>query len=139
MISDRQYRTFNIQLNSLPGGRRHEPGEPDPEQPRLMRHILENYQREMGYSADQIRDVMVITRERFDEFYLGAPQRRLRAVEASARTRPMLRKAAHAASGNGQRLLQPIRARLRHRTFSDGEAVARSTVRQDRMLSNSTS
>jgi Zn-dependent peptidase ImmA (M78 family)/DNA-binding XRE family transcriptional regulator len=89
MISDRQYRTFNIQLNGLPGGRKREPGEPDPEQPRLMRHILENYQREMGYSTDEIRDVMVITRKRFDEFYIGAPQRRLRAVEASARTRPV--------------------------------------------------
>jgi len=88
-ISDRQYRTFNIQLNGLPGGRKHEPGEFDPEQPRLMRHILENYQREIGYSIDEILGTMVVTRERFDEFYLGAPQRRLRAVNAQARTHPV--------------------------------------------------
>ena len=88
-ISDRQYRTFNIQLNGLPGGRQHEPGEFDPEQPRLMRHILEHYQREIGYSTDEILDAMVITHERFNEFYLGAPQRRLRAVNAPTRTHPI--------------------------------------------------
>lgn len=88
-ISDRQYRTFNIQLNGLPGGRKHEPGEFDPEEPRLMRHILEHYQREIGYSADEILDAMVVTRERFDEFYLGSPQRRLRAVNAQTRKHPM--------------------------------------------------
>jgi Zn-dependent peptidase ImmA (M78 family)/DNA-binding XRE family transcriptional regulator len=85
-ISERQYRTFNIQLNSLPGGRKHEPGEFDPEQPRLMRHILEHYQREIGYSADEILEAMVITRERLNECYLGVAQRRLRAVDAPART-----------------------------------------------------
>ena len=80
-ISDRQYRTFNIELNKLPGGRKHEPGEFDPEQPRLMRHIIDHYQQEVGYSADEILKVMVVTRERFDEFYLGVAQRRLRPVD----------------------------------------------------------
>ena len=84
-ISDRQYRTFNIQLNSLPGGRKHEPGEFDPEQPRLMRHILEHYQREIGYSLNEILEAMVITRERLNECYLGSPPRRLRAVSAPMR------------------------------------------------------
>lgn len=85
-ISDRQYRTFNIQLNSLPGGRKHEPGEFDPEQPRLMRHILEHYRQEIGYSTDELLSAMVVTRKRFDELYLGAPQRRLRAVNTQAKT-----------------------------------------------------
>lgn len=88
-ISDRQYKTFNIQLNSLPGGRKHEPGEFDPEQPRLVRHILAHYQDEMGYSIDEICDAMVITRQRLHECYLGVPQRRLRAVEAPGRAHPI--------------------------------------------------
>jgi Zn-dependent peptidase ImmA (M78 family)/transcriptional regulator with XRE-family HTH domain len=79
-ISDRQYRTFNIQLNSLPGGRKHEPGEFDPEQPRLMRYILDHYQRENGYSVDDILSAMVITRGCFEERYLGIPQRSLHVI-----------------------------------------------------------
>jgi Zn-dependent peptidase ImmA (M78 family)/transcriptional regulator with XRE-family HTH domain len=81
-ISDRQYRTFNIQLNGLPGGRKHEPGEFDPEQPRLMRHVLEHYQQEVGYTNDDILEAMVATRRRLNECYLGVTERRLRAVEA---------------------------------------------------------
>jgi Zn-dependent peptidase ImmA (M78 family) len=84
-ISDRQYRTFNIELNKLPGGRKREPGEFDPEQPRLMRHIISHYQSEVGYSVDELLRAMVITRERLDEYYLGAPQRRLRPVGAQGR------------------------------------------------------
>lgn len=84
-ISDRQYRTFNIELNKLPGGRKHEPGEFDPEQPRLMRHIIDHYQSDIGYSLDEVLRVMVITREHLDECYLGAPQRRLRPVGAPGR------------------------------------------------------
>jgi Zn-dependent peptidase ImmA (M78 family)/DNA-binding XRE family transcriptional regulator len=80
VISDRQYRTFNIQLNGLPGGRKHEPGEFDPEEPRLMRRIVDHYQREEGYAINDILSAMVITHERFDERYLGVPQRRLRVV-----------------------------------------------------------
>jgi Zn-dependent peptidase ImmA (M78 family)/transcriptional regulator with XRE-family HTH domain len=88
-ISDRQYRTFNMQLSGLPGGRKHEPGEFDPEQPRLMRHILEHYQHELGYSTDEVLNAMVVTQERFGESYLGRPNRRLRAVGAQSRQFPV--------------------------------------------------
>ena len=40
-------------------------------------------------SDEEILDAMVITRDRFSEYYLGAPQRRLRAVDAPARTHPV--------------------------------------------------
>ena len=79
-ISDRQYRTFNIELNKLPDGRKHEPGEFEPEQPRLMRHVLDHYQQELGYSPDEICKVMVVTEERLQESYFGEPLRRLRAI-----------------------------------------------------------
>lgn len=83
-ISDRQYRTFNIQLSGLPGGRKNEPGEFEAERPRLMRYVLEHYQRENGYSIDDIADAMIITRGCFEERYLGVPQRRLRSVGSSS-------------------------------------------------------
>ncbi len=85
-ISDRQYRTFNIQLSGLPGGRKNEPGEFEPEHPRFMRYILDHYQRENEYSIDDIVNAMVITRGRFEERYLGLPQRRLRSVSADGRS-----------------------------------------------------
>lgn len=85
-ISDRQYRTFNIQLSGLPGGRKNEPGEFEPEHPRFMRYILDHYQRENEYSIDDIVNAMVITRGRFEERYLGFPQRRLRSVSADGRS-----------------------------------------------------
>jgi Zn-dependent peptidase ImmA (M78 family)/DNA-binding XRE family transcriptional regulator len=84
-ITDRQYRTFNMQLSGMPGGRKREPGEFEPEQPRLMRHVLEHYQQDLGYSVDEILRTMVIVRERLDNDYLSAPQRRLRAVGAYGR------------------------------------------------------
>jgi Zn-dependent peptidase ImmA (M78 family)/DNA-binding XRE family transcriptional regulator len=79
-ISDRQYRTFNIQLNGLPGGRKNEPGEFEPEHPRFMGHVLEHYQRENEYSIDNIIEAMIITRGCFEERYLGVHKRRLRSV-----------------------------------------------------------
>lgn len=83
-ISDRQYRTFNIQLNGLPGGRKNEPGEFEAERPRLMQYVVEHYQRESGYSIDDITDAMIITRGCFEERYLGVPRRRLRSIGSSS-------------------------------------------------------
>jgi Zn-dependent peptidase ImmA (M78 family) len=88
-ISDRQYKTFNMQLSNLPGGRKHEPGEFDPEQPRLIRHILDHYQDEVGYSLDEIRKVMVVTTERLNQCYFGTAERRLRPVRSAGRTYPV--------------------------------------------------
>jgi Zn-dependent peptidase ImmA (M78 family) len=88
-ISDRQYKTFNIQLSNLPGGRKHEPGEFQSETPRLMRHIIEHYRNEIGYSSDDVLNAMVITRERLAEYYFGTAQRRLRPVGAPGRTYPV--------------------------------------------------
>jgi Zn-dependent peptidase ImmA (M78 family)/DNA-binding XRE family transcriptional regulator len=85
-ISDRQYRTFNIQLNGFPGGRKNEPGEFEPEHPRLMRYVVEHYQRESGYSIDDILDAMIVTRGCFEERYLGVPQRRLRSVGSNSQS-----------------------------------------------------
>lgn len=84
-ISDRQYRTFNIQLSSLPGGRKNEPGEFEPEQPRLMRHVLEHYQQELGYTYEDILEAMVVIRRRLNECYFGVSEHRLRVIDAPGR------------------------------------------------------
>jgi Zn-dependent peptidase ImmA (M78 family)/transcriptional regulator with XRE-family HTH domain len=89
VISDRQYRTFNMQLSRLPGGRKHEPGEFDAEQPRLMRHIVDYYQHELAYSYDDILNLMVITPEQLEESYLGKPSRRLRVVNPERTLHPV--------------------------------------------------
>jgi Zn-dependent peptidase ImmA (M78 family)/transcriptional regulator with XRE-family HTH domain len=79
-ITDRQYRWFNMQLNKLPGGRKHEPGEFAREEPRLMRHVVEHYQRDLGYNLDDLARLMITERETLAERYLGEPPRTLRAV-----------------------------------------------------------
>jgi Zn-dependent peptidase ImmA (M78 family)/DNA-binding XRE family transcriptional regulator len=84
-ISDRQYRTFNIQLSGLPGGRKKEPGEWEPENPRFMKYVLDHYRTEKGYTLEEIRKVMVITEGSFDERYGGGRRSPLHSVGGEAR------------------------------------------------------
>lgn len=79
-ITDRHYRTLNIQLNQLPGGRKHEPGEFAVETPRLMRHVMDDYQKELGYSIEDLARVMVMLDDSLREKYLGEQPRTLRVV-----------------------------------------------------------
>lgn len=70
-ISDRQYRTFNIEMNSLPGGRKREPGEFPREQPRLVRQVIDYYRERLGYSVGEVARLMVAHEGRVRHFYLG--------------------------------------------------------------------
>jgi Zn-dependent peptidase ImmA (M78 family)/transcriptional regulator with XRE-family HTH domain len=79
-ISDRHYRTLNIQLNKLPGGRRREPGEFEPERPRLLQHVLAHFQQELGYTGNDLTKLLVVREETLQERYFGQPQRALRVV-----------------------------------------------------------
>jgi Zn-dependent peptidase ImmA (M78 family) len=88
-ISDRQYRTFNMELNRLPGGRKREPGEFEPEHPRLMRHILAHYNRELGYSRNDLLNLLVMTPEQHEAIYQDKTTRRLRAVSSSRTLYPV--------------------------------------------------
>jgi Zn-dependent peptidase ImmA (M78 family)/transcriptional regulator with XRE-family HTH domain len=79
-ISDRHYRTLNIQLNQLPGGRKREPGESEPEQPRLIRYVIEHYEKELDYNFRDIEDLMVTTESSLRSKYFGEPERHLRSI-----------------------------------------------------------
>lgn len=80
-ISDRQYRTFNIELNKLPGGRKREPGEFEPERPRLIKYLLDYFQDELQYSNEDLRRVLVVTEGKLRRDYLGEIPRVLRAID----------------------------------------------------------
>jgi Zn-dependent peptidase ImmA (M78 family) len=73
-ISDRQYRTFSIEMNSLPGGRKHEPGEFPREEPRLVRQILNYYLEQLDYSVTEVARLMVAHEVRVRDFYLEEPR-----------------------------------------------------------------
>ncbi|MFD6752688.1 helix-turn-helix domain-containing protein [Micromonospora gifhornensis] len=84
-ISERQCRTFFMQLSKMPGGRKRESGEFEPESPRLMRHLIEYYERELGYSRAEIAKLMVLKEERLMECYLGEDPRKVRSITPQRR------------------------------------------------------
>jgi Zn-dependent peptidase ImmA (M78 family)/DNA-binding XRE family transcriptional regulator len=85
-ITDRQYRTFNMRLNKLPHGRKHEPGEFQSEEPRLLQGVIEHYLSHLGYHSGEVARVMVTTEESMKRRYFREPQRVLRPV---GRTEPV--------------------------------------------------
>jgi Zn-dependent peptidase ImmA (M78 family) len=81
VIAERQYRSFFIQLSKLPGGRKNEPGEFEPEKPRLMRYLIQHYQQTLRYSREEVAKLMVLSDHKMAEIYFGDAAGRLRAVE----------------------------------------------------------
>lgn len=74
-ITDRQYRTYNMQLNKLPGGRKREPGEFEPEQPRLVRSVLNHYTQVLGLTEKVAAQIAVVEELVMRERYFGEPRR----------------------------------------------------------------
>ncbi len=80
-ISQRQYRSFHVQINKLPGGRKHEPGEFPHERPQLVRSVIEYFKSQLGYSLDAVAKIMVATSDGVRVRYLGeASTSRVRGV-----------------------------------------------------------
>lgn len=79
-ITDRQYRTFNMNLNKLPGGRKREPGEFPPDEPRLMRHVIDHLRSDLGYSIEDVGNAMCATSATVRSVYLGEPEVSLRPI-----------------------------------------------------------
>lgn len=79
-VDERRYRNLNIQLSTLPGGRRHEPGEFPAEEPRLLRHILGTYEESFGYTREELERLMVVTPARLSVDYFGEQAVRLKPV-----------------------------------------------------------
>jgi Zn-dependent peptidase ImmA (M78 family) len=73
LITERHYRTLNMDLNKLPNGRKREPGEFEVEQPALIKEAVKAYREELGYSVEELCDLMVVTTEKFKRFYCDEP------------------------------------------------------------------
>lgn len=65
VITERHYRTLNIELNGLPNGRKREPGEFPAEEPALIREAIRAYRSDLRYSVDDLCRLMVVTRHRY--------------------------------------------------------------------------
>lgn len=73
-------------LSAQPGGRLMEAGEFPPEEPQLVKRVIDYFLNEASYTVDQLSAVMNMTSGRLREFYLGEPRRaRLRVVERDSR------------------------------------------------------
>lgn len=81
VITERHYRTLNMELNKLPNGRKREPGEFPIEQPQLIKSVINSYL-EDGYSLNELAHLMVIHEHYLRTKYLGEnlPAPRLRLV-----------------------------------------------------------
>lgn len=79
-LTERQYRSFFIELNKIKAGSLVEPDEFQREEPRLLKTIIEHYQSELDYSVDDIARVMVLRKEILLSKYLGMEARTLKAI-----------------------------------------------------------
>lgn len=70
LISDRHYRTLNMDLNKLPNGRKREPGEFDAEEPTLVRSAIQGFLDD-GYTLEQVASVMVMLESDLRRTYLS--------------------------------------------------------------------
>ncbi len=85
-ITDRHYRTLNMELNRLPHGRKREPGEFSAETPTLVRRMISHYQENLGYSMAEIARLAVAEPAQFEERYLG--RREPRAIPSNEAAPP---------------------------------------------------
>jgi Zn-dependent peptidase ImmA (M78 family)/transcriptional regulator with XRE-family HTH domain len=69
-ITDRHYRTLNMELNRLPHGRKREPGEFPVETPKLVSRVIAHYE-ELGYSIPEIAEVAVADPVGLQRRYMG--------------------------------------------------------------------
>jgi Zn-dependent peptidase ImmA (M78 family) len=74
-------RAFDLKaITDRPGGRKHEPGEFDSEEPRLLRSIAEHYATSLGYSNGELARLLVAKESRLRSVYLGEDRGGLRSV-----------------------------------------------------------
>lgn len=83
VVTERHYRTLNMELNKLPGGRKREPGEFPVEEPSLIRKVITSYI-EDGYTLAEVADLMVMGEADMRRKYLGEQEShpRLRVVRS---------------------------------------------------------
>lgn len=72
VISERQYKSLNIQLNKLPNGRKRESGEFPVEVPSLVKRAIEYYLSN-EYTIEQVCALMMVTEDKLRQDFLGEP------------------------------------------------------------------
>lgn len=85
-INPSERKALEIQLSAQPGGRRREPAEFEPEEPDLIRRMIEALQH-TGMSITDIAGLMRITERRLRTVFLREPDRRLQLVGDNDRER----------------------------------------------------
>lgn len=70
VITERHYRTLNVELSKLPNGRKREPGEFPPEMPRLIARVIRAHL-DSGYTMAELSRLMVIREEDLRAKYLA--------------------------------------------------------------------
>lgn len=70
-ITDRHYRTLNMELNKLPHGRKREPGEFPVEVPLLMSRVVQHYIDQLDYSPEEVARLCAANAQEFRRRYLG--------------------------------------------------------------------
>lgn len=68
LITDYQAKKFWIEMSKL-GYRKREPNGPPREQPKLLRHMIEFHRRSLGYSDDDIANLLCVTSQEFRALY----------------------------------------------------------------------
>jgi Zn-dependent peptidase ImmA (M78 family)/transcriptional regulator with XRE-family HTH domain len=74
VISERQYKSLNVQLNRLPNGRKREPGEFPVETPSLVKRAIEYYLNN-EYTMEQVCELALVTEESLRSDFLDEPVR----------------------------------------------------------------
>jgi Zn-dependent peptidase ImmA (M78 family)/DNA-binding XRE family transcriptional regulator len=72
MVTDRHYRTLNMELNKLPNGRKREPGEFPREEPQLVERVINGYFGQ-GYTMSDVANLMVVREDDLRRSYLHEP------------------------------------------------------------------
>ncbi len=68
-INPSSYQSLCVRISQL-GYRKNEPNPIDPETPKVLRHIIEIYLTERGYTVPQLSEAMLCTEAEFRKLYL---------------------------------------------------------------------
>lgn len=74
-ITPREYKNLNVQLSSLPNGRKREPGEFAEEVPQLLQHILNHFQNALEYSRRDLERLLLVNENRLLSQYYDQRER----------------------------------------------------------------
>lgn len=75
LVSQYQTKRFFMEMSML-GYRKREPNEPPPEAPKMLRAMVDFHRRSLGYSDDEMADLLCLTTAEFRQAYVSTPDPR---------------------------------------------------------------